>query len=101
MLEISEDAVEVVTWDKDDSVNFLKNIISKAKPVVIKNLPRKLFNIFELDLMKLSSMEDGGEKLGKGLELNFIQWQNHHVFIASHEREKGKLACTGCDNMHK
>lgn len=88
----------MVTWNKEDSVSFLKGIISNDVPVVIKGLPVALFKLFELDLMKLSYVkvdakegESAGSQQGGGLDLNFIQWQNHQVFIASHEREKGNL----------
>ena len=83
---IADDIVPEAIWDKEDSVNFLKKIISNDTPVVIKNLPLKLFKLFELDLMKLGF---DGVGSSRGLNLNFIQWQNQQVFIASHEREKG------------
>ena len=81
-IKISKEKVKTYSWDNSNSIEFISNIMRSSEPAVIKNIPKKLFGIFEIDFKVLAS---------KGLKLDETKWVPDGIYISSNDREPGGM----------
>jgi len=70
-LAVSKEKVRVYKWDRDNSIEFVSNILQSSEPAIIKNIPKELFDIFNIDLKTLA--EGGLELNGTRYVILFIK----------------------------
>jgi len=82
LLKVSNTTVPEIDWDAARIEDMAMSIVQDAVPIIMKKIPKKLFALFEVDLIELAQ---------RGFYLNASKWQNQPVFTASHERERGGM----------